>query len=90
MQQVCALNINGGNISFSLGARTNPTSFCDVLITRVKCGPRAKEEMGMDMVGKRGWRGVGGEKEEQQQRVAHFNVFLRQAMKLCLVIFKML
>lgn len=29
-------------------------------------------------------------KEEQQQRVAHFNVFLRQAMKLCLVIFKML
>lgn len=54
MQQVCALNINGGNISFSLGARTNPTSFCDVLITRVKCGPRAKEEMGMGYGGKEG------------------------------------
>lgn len=82
------------HLPFSLAARTNPTSFCDVLITRVKCArTRAKEEMGMEYDGQEGEksrRWWGKAKEEQQQRVAHFNVFLRQAMKLCLVIFKML
>lgn len=55
MQQVCALNINGGNISVSLGAPTNPTSFCDVLITRVKCAAPGKRRDGQEGEKSRGW-----------------------------------
>lgn len=65
---------------------------CTYNESQVRC-PRAKEEMGMEYDGQEGEksrRWWGKAKEEQQQRVAHFNVFLRQAMKLCLVIFKML
>lgn len=50
--------------------------------------PLAKE-MGTDIVAKRAKEAKEGG-GAAARRVAHFNAFLRQAMKLCLVIFKML